>query len=279
MISSDTLASRVVRFAGLGIWLLITLFPLYWILITSFKPPGEVFSYPLRYWPSVFSIDSYIKLFQGDPGFSVYIMNSLIAAVVSGIVATAIACFSGYVLARFTFNGKGALIGAFLVTQMVPGFIALGPLYMLMSSLDLVDNRWGLILIYIASSIPFLSIMLRGFFANIPETLEEAAMIDGCSRTRALIQIVIPVMRPGIIAAFIFSFVNVWNELFLAVILMNSDENRTIPSALNSFIGRVAIDWSSLSAAAVVSIIPTMVLFAISSRYIIQGLTSGAVKG
>jgi multiple sugar transport system permease protein len=121
--------------------------------------------------------------------------------------------------------------------------------------------------------------MLRGFLANVPEALEEAAMIDGCTRIGALFRVIVPVMKPGIVATFIFNFVNSWNELFLSVTLMLRDENRTIPSALNSFISGIAIDWESLSAAAVLTILPTMVLFAIASRYIVQGLTAGSVKG
>ena len=168
---------------------------------------------------------------------------------------------------------------AFLVTQMIPAFIALGPLYLMMVNLGLVDNKMGLMLIYIAVCIPFSTIMLRGFFANVPDALEEAAMIDGLSRFGALFKVIVPVMKPGIVAAFIFNFVNCWNELFLSVTLMNRDSNKTIPPALNGFISSFNIDWGSMSAAAVLTILPTMLLFAFASRYIVQGLTAGAVKG
>lgn len=194
-------------------------------------------------------------------------------------MATVISLLSAYVLARFEFRSKSALLMAALVTQMIPSFIALGPLYMLMTTLHLVDNRIGLILVYIAVCIPFCTVMLRGFFENVPDALEEAAMIDGCSRLGALFRVLLPVMQPGIIAAFIFNFVNCWNELFLSVTLMNSDSNKTVPTALNGFISSFNIDWGSMSAAAVLTIAPTMVLFAFASRYIVQGLTSGAVKG
>jgi multiple sugar transport system permease protein len=120
--------------------------------------------------------------------------------------------------------------------------------------------------------------MLRGFFENVPDALEESAMIDGCSRLGALFRILVPVMTPGIIAAFIFNFVNCWNELFLSVVLMQSEENRTIPAALNSFISTFNVDWGSMSAAAVLTILPTMVLFAVASRWIVAGLTAGSVK-
>lgn len=278
MINTETNPARVIRVLVLALWLVITVFPLYWITITSLKEPGAIFSYPLTYWPEAISLENYVGLFE-KAQFGTYIGNSLLVATVAASVATLISMLSAYVLARFEFRSKGALMMAFLVTQMIPAFIALGPLYLLMTQLKLVDNRFGLILIYIAVCIPFCTVMLRGFFANVPDALEEAAMIDGCSRIGALFRVIVPVMKPGIVAAFIFNFVNCWNELFLSVTLMNRDQNKTIPTALNGFITSYNIDWGSMSAAAVLTIIPTMVLFAFASRYIVQGLTAGAVKG
>ncbi|MGO4104645.1 carbohydrate ABC transporter permease [Leifsonia sp. YAF41] len=278
MIDRETIPARVVRVLFLGLWLVITIFPLYWIIITSFKTPGAIFSYPLTYWPEVFSFENYIGLFE-KAQFGTYIGNSLLVATVAATLATLISMLSAYVLARFEFRSKGLLLMAFLVTQMIPAFIALGPLYLMMVNLGLVDNKMGLMLIYIAVCIPFSTIMLRGFFANVPDALEEAAMIDGLSRLGALFKVIVPVMKPGIVAAFIFNFVNCWNELFLSVTLMNRDSNKTIPTALNGFISSFNIDWGSMSAAAVLTILPTMLLFAFASRYIVQGLTAGAVKG
>ncbi|WTB12358.1 carbohydrate ABC transporter permease [Streptomyces sp. NBC_00829] len=278
MNTRESMAGKAFRVGFLTLWLVFTVFPLYWITITSFKPAGTIFSFPIAYWPKDFSLENYAGLF-GKADFGVYLTNSLIVATVAGTVATVISMLSAYVLARFEFRSKTALLMAALVTQMIPAFIALGPLYLLMTDLQLVDNRFGLILVYIAVCIPFCTVMLRGFFDNIPDTLEEAAMIDGCSRFGALFRVLLPVMKPGIIAAFIFNFVNCWNELFLSVTLMNSDDNKTIPTALNGFISSFNIDWGSMSAAAVLTILPTMVLFAFASRHIVQGLTAGAVKG
>jgi len=266
------------RAGFLGLWLAVTVFPLYWIVVTSLKRPGDVFRFPLAYWPRPLSLENYTELFS-QAEFGTYLVNSLVVATVAGGVATGISVMSGYVLARFEFRTKTALLMAALVTQMIPSFIALGPLYQLMTALHLVDRRFGLILVYIAVCIPFCTVMLRGFFENIPVALEEAAMIDGLSRFGALFRVLLAVMRPAIIAAFIFNFVNCWNELFLSVTLMNSDANKTIPTALNGFISSFNIDWGSMSAAAVLTIVPTMVLFAFASRHIVQGLTAGASKG
>jgi len=277
VIHNETLPGRIVKFSGLGICLLLTVFPLYWILVTSFKDPGSIFAYPLKYWPSDFSLDNYRGLFD-QSNFAVYLVNSLIVSTVAAAFATVISLLSAYVLARFEFVSKGAVMGAFLVTQMIPGFIALGSLYILMTKLYLVDNRFGLVLVYVAVSIPLCTVMLRGFFENVPASLEEAAMVDGCSRLSALFRVLVPVMTPGLAASYIFNFVNCWNELFLSVTLLNSDSHKTVPAALNGFISSYNIDWGSMSAAAVLSIIPTMILFAFASRYIVEGLTAGAVK-
>jgi multiple sugar transport system permease protein len=278
MITVQSPAGRITRIAALGLWLVLTLFPLYWILVTAFKPTRDIYKFPLEYWPSTFSLENFTGLFS-KANFGTYLVNSLVIATLSAVIVTLISLLSGYIIARFEFRARGAVILAFLLTQMIPAFIALGPLYQLMVSLGLVNDRTGLVFVYIAMCIPFSTIMLRGFFENVPDALEEAAMIDGCSRVGALFRILVPVMTPGIVAAFIFNFVSCWNELFLSVTLLTSDANKTVPTALNGFITSYNIDWGSMSAAAVLTIVPTMVMFAFASKYIVQGLTSGAVKG
>lgn len=278
MINKDPRWLTVLRVLGLGIWMVITIFPLYWILLTSFKPASQIAEYPVRYWPKEFSLENYVGLFSKSE-FGSYLTNSIIVSASAALVATTIALLSAYILARFRFRGKRAVLLAFLVTQMIPAFIALGPLYQMFTALDLVDKRFGLVLIYIAMTIPFSAIMLRGFFDNVPDSLEEAAMVDGTTRFGALWRVIVPVMTPGIIATFIFNFVNCWNELFLAVTLINTDDRKTIPTALNGFISSFNIEWGPMSAAAVLTILPTMLLFAFASRWIVAGLTQGATKG
>lgn len=268
----------VIKVIGLVTWMVITLFPLYWILLTSLKPASQIAEYPVRYWPREFSLENYIGLFEKSQ-FGSYLLNSIIVSAAAALVATAISLLSAYVLSRFSFRAKGAVMMAFLITQMIPAFIALGPLYQMFTNLGLVDSRFGLVLVYVAMTIPFSAIMLRGFFDNVPDSLEEAAMVDGCTRFSALWRVLVPVMTPGLIATFIFNFVNSWNELFLAVTLINTDERKTIPTALNSFITSFNIEWGPMSAAAVLTILPTMVMFAFASRWIVAGLTQGATKG
>ena len=274
----EPLPLAIVRVLGLGVWLMLTLFPLYWIVVTSLKGPGDIAAYPVKYLPTNPTLENYTSLFERSE-FGQNMVNSLVVSVAAASVATLIAMLSGYVLSRFHFRARTAVMLAFLVTQMIPAFIALGPLYQLMVNLQLVDSRAGLALVYVAVCIPFSSVMLKGFFDNVPDSLEEAAMVDGCSRFMALWRVIVPVMGPGIIATFIFNFVNCWNELFLSVTLINATEKRTIPTALNGFITSFNIDWGPMSAAAVLTVIPTMVLFSLASRWIVSGLTAGATKG
>ncbi|NMA78744.1 MAG: carbohydrate ABC transporter permease [Actinomycetales bacterium] len=278
MIHRDPLLVRLVRIGGLTLWLLITIFPLYWIFVSSLKAPADIAAYPVEYIPSRPTLENYVSLFAASD-FGQNMLSSLVVATVAGLAATAIATLSAYVLSRFQFRARGLVVMAFLVTQMIPAFIALGPLYQLMVALDLVDNRGGLMLVYVAVCIPFSTIMLKGFFDNVPDDLDEAAMIDGCSRLTALARIILPVMLPGLAATFIFNFVNSWNELFLSVTLIHSSDKRTIPTALNGFITSFNIEWGPLSAAAVLTVIPTMILFGIASKWIVAGLTAGATKG
>lgn len=261
----------------LGLWLVLTVFPLYWVFVTSFKPASEIFTNSPSYWPRNWSFESYQKLFDYS-NFGAYIANSLLTALAASVIVLIIAMLSGYVLARFSFAGRGAITLAFLCTQMIPGFIALGPLYLLMSQLNLLNSRSGLILLYVGMLIPFSAIMLRGFFERVPPALEEAAMLDGCGRFKTLFLVIAPTVLPGIAATFIFAFVACWNELFLAVIMINDDLKATIPVGMNAFVGQYTIDWAAMSAGAVVAVLPTLVLFAFARRFIIEGLTAGSIK-
>ncbi|SFS50595.1 carbohydrate ABC transporter permease [Paenibacillus sp. BC26] len=266
------------RFVYLSLYLIVMVFPLYWIVITSLKPQKDIFSYPIKYWPTTFTLDNFINIFKISK-FHIYIGNSFLIAISAALVVLVIAVLSAYVLARFTFRGHRQIMLAFFITQMLPGFIALAPLYLMMSQMNLLNHRIALVLMYTVGLIPFSTIMLRGFFQRIPGSLEEAAMIDGCSRWSALIRIIIPVMLPGIASTFIFAFVQNWNELFLAALFIDNDSLKTIPVAMNSFILKFDVDWGSMSAGVVLSIIPTILIFAFAQRFIVEGLTQGAEKG
>jgi multiple sugar transport system permease protein len=267
-----------VKVVFLSLFLVFTVFPLYWIFVTSLKPSNEMFTLPIQYWPENVTFENYINIIKIS-NFDVYILNSLILSLVSGVISLIIATLGGYVLARFEFKGKSQVIFAFFITQMIPLFIGLAPLYLLMSKLELINRLPSLMLMYTVMMVPFCTVMMKGFFERIPSSLEEAAMIDGCSRITALYKVIIPVMLPGLAATFIFAFVQCWNELFLAVMFIDKEEAKTIPVAMNSFITKFDIDWGSMSAATVLSVIPTLLLFAFAQKYIVEGMTQGSIKG
>jgi multiple sugar transport system permease protein len=268
----------LVKVVFLSLFLVFTVFPLYWIFVTSLKPSNEMFTFPLQYWPKNVTFENYINIIKIS-NFDVYIMNSLILSLIAGVISLLIATLGGYVLARFEFKGKTQVIFAFFITQMIPLFIGLAPLYLLMSKLELINRLPSLMLMYTVMMVPFCTVMMKGFFERIPSSLEEAAMIDGCSRITALFKVIIPVMLPGLAATFIFAFVQCWNELFLAVMFIDKEEAKTIPVAMNSFITKFDIDWGSMSAATVLSVIPTLLLFAFAQKYIVEGMTQGSIKG
>lgn len=262
----------------LSLFLIVMVFPLYWITITSLKPSDEIFSIPLQYWPAHITFDNFINIFNIS-NFHIYIMNSLIVSLTASLVVLMIAVLSAYVLARYHFKGNKQIMYAFFLTQMIPAFIGFAPLYIMMSHFGLLNKLYSLMIVYTAGLIPFCTIMLRGFFQRIPSSLEEAAMIDGCSRLSALLRVILPVMLPGIAATFIFAFVQNWNELFLSIMFIDQESSKTIPVAINGFITKFNIDWGPMSAGAVLSVIPTIIIFAFCQKMIVGGLTQGAEKG
>lgn len=273
------LVYRIIIAFFLILFAVIVVFPFFWILCTSFKgTQAEIYAFPVKYWPDSPSWANYISiLIKGN--FGKYFLNSIFTSSFSALFAVTIGIMAGYVIARFSFRGRRAVLFLFLFTQMIPAFMLLAPQYQMMSKLHLINTRWVLILCYTNMMIPFSTVTLRGFFDGIPRELEEAAMVDGCGRIQSLFHIVLPVMLPGISSTFIFSFINSWNELFSAVMFIDVDKYRTIPVALNALILKYDIEWGEMSAGIVISIIPTMVLFAFSQKYIAEGLTAGAVKG
>ena len=265
------------KFTVLAVWLIFTVFPLYWMALTSIRPVREV-TQKIYFPRSNSTLDSYRTLFS-QYAFGTYLRNSLLVALAAAAFVIFVGLLGAYALARYKFKGKSQIMLVFLVTQMIPALIALAPLYLLLSKVGLLNSLIGLTLCYVGGMVPFATIMLRGFLQRIPPELDEAAMIDGCNRFTALFRVVFPVALPGIAATFIFAFVQCWNELFLAMILIDSDGNKTFPVAMRSFIGAYYIEWGGLAASVMIGIIPTVLIFALMSKFMISGLTAGIVKG
>ncbi len=273
------MAYKVFRVVMLALYLFAAIIPLYWIFITSIKSGDEIYTVPLTLIPSKPSLASYEKLFSFS-NFGVYFKNSLIISLFASFGAMVIAIMSGFALSRFTRQRiKGVIELVMYFTQTIPTFIIMVPLFRIFSAVHAVDNRGALGVVYIATVVAFCTIMSKSFFDRIPKSLEEAAEIDGCNLFQSITKVVLPMTLPGMAAIFCFAFINVWNELFLAVMLINSSSKMTVPVALNSFISKAGISWDVMSAGIVVALLPTIIVFGIGQKYIVAGLTDGGVKG
>ncbi len=272
-------AGSLAKAIALGLFLIFAILPLAWILMTSFKPPKEIYTFPLQYWPSRISLAGYSKLL-GFAHFGRYFVNSLGVTLLASLGGLMASVLSGFALSRFKAARRTrSMLLLLYFTQMVPGFILMTPLYLMLSKWGFTDSLLALSVVYTATTVAFGAIMAKSFFDRIPPSIEEAALIDGCDPFTALIRVVLPMSLPGIIAIFSFAFVNVWNELFLAVIFLSSDSKMTVPVALNSFISKAGVSWDVMSAGIVIALLPTIVVFAFGQKYIVAGLTEGGVKG
>ncbi|WP_235947766.1 carbohydrate ABC transporter permease [Paenibacillus glycinis] len=266
------------RFVVLLLFLLGTLLPFYWMFVTSLKSRLEIYGAKLTFWPKDLTWDNYATTFQAS-SFPKYFANSFIVSISSGLLVLAVSILGGYALARYRFRGKGVIMLLFLATQMVPVMVMLVPLFIVFGKFELLDTLTALIITYTALNIPFCLITISGFFQRVPVALEEAAMIDGCGRLATVVRIILPIMLPGIVATFVFAFTAAWNDLFFGVMFTTSEAVKTVPVGLNSFVQKFDINWGEMSAGGVLSLIPVAILFAFIQRFIVAGLSQGAVKG
>jgi len=268
----------IVRVFILIFYLLMVLLPFYWLFITSVKPRMDILTTDIQYWPKHFTLDNYRVLWSAS-NFGVFLKNSVLVSIGTGVFTTCFAILGGYSLARYKFKAKTAAVYGLLLTQMIPGVLVMIPTAILFSKVGLMNSMSGLIVIYIVGNIPFCLILMRSFFDRIPVDLEEAALIDGCSKMGALFRIVLPIMLPGIVATFVFAFIGAWNELLCAIMFISSDEFKTIPVGLSMFVQSYDINWGVMTAGAVMALLPSLIMFAIVQRFVVEGLTDGAVKG
>ncbi|KQX51105.1 carbohydrate ABC transporter permease [Paenibacillus sp. Soil724D2] len=268
----------VSRVIALTLFLIGALFPFYWMLVTSLKDRQEIYSGKLTLWPKNLTFANYIDTFQNS-SFPHYFMNSFIVSMSSSILVLIVSILGGYSMARYSFRGKKLFLISFLATQMIPVMVILVPLFITFSHLHLLNKLPSLIITYTAMNIPFCLLTMSSFFQRIPVSLEEAALIDGCNKFQTMIKIILPIMRPGIVATLVFAFTGAWNDLFFGVMFTNSESTKTVPVGLSSFVQKFDINWGQMSAAGILSLIPVVIMFAFAQKYIVSGLTEGAVKG
>ena len=264
--------------AAIAAYVLFALFPLFWLIKIAVTPDNLLFTEGVKLWPSAMSWDNFrFVLLQSD--FPTFFANSVMVSLGTALAVTVVASGAGYAFSRFTFPGKYVVVFILLLTQMFPLVMLIAPMYRLMTPLGLTDNLLGLVIAYTAFNAPFATFLMQSFFDGIPKELEESAMIDGCTRFQALRRIIFPLTLPGMGATLGFVFTAAWSELLFALMLINSEEKMTFAVGLLTFVSKFSVDWGQMMAAGVLALIPACIFFAFIQRYLVQGLTAGALKG
>ncbi|CAM5325589.1 carbohydrate ABC transporter permease [Mycolicibacterium aubagnense] len=266
------------HYGVLLIYVLAALFPLYWLVKVSITPNDILYKQGTDLLPSKVSFEHYATVI-GKSDFLLFFRNSIIVSGVTAIASTVLATASGYAFSRFAFKGKFWIVGLMLVTQMFPLVIVITPIFSIFGTLGLTNSLTGLIIIYTAFNIPFATFLMQSFFDGIPKDLEEAAMIDGATRFKAFMQIIAPLTLPGIVATAGFCFTGAWGEILFALLLNSSASASTFPVGLLLYSTRATIEYGPMMAAGVLALIPVCIFFFLIQRYLVQGLTAGAVKG
>ena len=259
--------------------LLVVLFPAYWIILTSLKKSNEYYARPPTYWIDYLSFHSYSNVWNNPTvDFPGWLWNSFVIAISVTLISALVAGLTALAFTRLNFPGRNRLGVLVFVAYLIPASMLLLPLYLMLAKLHLLQTKLGLIVVYISFTLPFIVWMLRGYFQTIPKDLEECAMIDGCSRVGAWVRVVLPLAAPGVAAACIFAFTNAWNE-YLFALTYSAYENLTAPVGLTRWVFMDMYFWGELSAGAVILAIPAVLMYLLGQRFIVSGLTGGAVKG
>ena len=254
------------------------LLPLSWMVITSLKSMADItLSKGLELFPSGPTLENFVNIWKEYP-IATYIKNSLVTVGGSTIFGVVCAALCGYGLSRYDFKGKSFHLSFLLVTQMFPAVMKIIPYYKILVSLHLNNTRVGLLIVYASFSIPFCTWMMYGYFKSIPTGLDEAARVDGSSAFHTFYRIILPIALPGLVATVIYAFLQNWNEYMFASVLMSADEKKTITYAISTMADAYKIQWNYLMCAAIISSVPTLAVFTVMQKYLIAGMTAGAVK-
>ena len=273
------------RFRGKTLWLWVArgllvvacLFPLYWILNVALSSPNALYKRPLDYFPDPAVSENFRAVFEVNQ-FPRNIANSFVVASLTTLLTLALGAPAAYALARLKVRRKNLIMALFLGIAIFPAIGMIGPLYLGMARLGLINRYPALVLPYTLLSLPLAVWILTHFFSTLPTSLEDAAMVDGCTPARAFFQIILPLAAPGVFTAAVLIFIFAWNEFLFALILTSTPESRTVPVALALFAGLHELPWATIAAATVVSVLPVLALVALFQRRIVEGLTSGVER-
>ncbi|WBB60087.1 carbohydrate ABC transporter permease [Streptomyces sp. WMMC500] len=257
----------------LGLYLLFTLIPFYWMLLFAVRPAGSTSLVP---WPMTF--EHFDKVWT-ERSFGTFFQNSMLVGVATLVMTTGVALAGGYALARFDFRIKKVFLLGLLCSQFIPGALMLVPLFEIFRNLQMINSLGSVIVAETVFQLPLSLILISTFIKNVPYALEEAAWVDGCGRFRAFCAVVLPLLRPGLIAVGSFAFVHSWNHFLFALMFLSEQDKQTIPVGLNTLIGADSVDLGALAAGGVIAAVPVVIVFAFIQRWLITGFSAGAVKG
>jgi ABC-type glycerol-3-phosphate transport system permease component len=265
-------------YVGGLVLLVVGAFPLFWMLSTSLKLSAEIFATPPRLVPAHPTLENFGRLFA-DTAFATFFRNSALVSLATVALTLSVSALGAYGLTRFAFAGRDKVAGLILVTYMFAPVMIIIPFYILVKQLGIVNTRLALVLSYTTFCLPFCLWLLRAFFESIPLELEEAALVDGAGRGRAVWHVVLPLALPGLIAAAIFTFILAYNDFLFALVLITSEELKTLPVGVNDLFNATIVDWGMIMAAGVMITVPAVLFFAGVQRYLVQGWGAGGVKG
>lgn len=268
----------VVRFILLAVILFIMIFPIYYLIVTSLKSESAILETPVKYFVTHPLFSNYSNAWR-ESKFARYFFNTAMISVGVLLLVAFVSLLTGYALSRYTFLGKRIVTIILFVSQMIPTAVIIIPMFTLMKSMGLVNSLCSVVLATSSTLIAYCAILMKGFYSNISIALEEAAWIDGCSRLQGLIYVVLPLLAPGLVATGAYAFVNAWNGFLFPLILLTDPDKFTITIGLKSLIGQYTVNYGRLSAAGVICLIPTGIAFIYIQKYLVSGLSAGAVKG
>ncbi|MDO5021966.1 MAG: carbohydrate ABC transporter permease [Eubacteriales bacterium] len=271
--------SKTLTHSALILLSLLFFFPLYWMIITSLKPNSEILKLPLRFFVTNPTLENFTRTFE-DGLFVIYYKNNIIVSALTTLVTIFLATMASYAFSRYKFKGSGALQMLILSTQMFPAVVLLISLYTMYSKLKLLNTYAALILACSTNALPMSIWMLKSFFDTVPSSLEESASLDGASKGYTLVKIIIPLVKPGILAVGLYSFLLSWEDFLWGLNLVTKIDMRTLASGISlSYLGESAYDWGKAISATVAAALPVMIAFIFLQKNFIAGLTAGAVKG
>jgi multiple sugar transport system permease protein len=261
------------------VFILFEVIPFYWTLITAFKSTRQVTGFESVFWPAPWTLDQFETLFGPTRKFTLWYQNTVIVSVVATVVSVVVAAMGGYGLTRLRWRGSNAFSSSVLIAYLMPAIMMFIPMYQIFTALRLTNSLTGLMVAYPVFVLPFATWLMMGYYASIPKEMEEAALIDGCNHFQAFGKVVLPLVLPALMAAAMFAITLAWKEFIFAYIFLSKDRLYTLTIGMAQMVVGDVLPWGELSAAALLMSIPVAILYVVGQRFMVAGLTAGAVKG